>query len=397
MKKRMLIAAFLAGLIPAGAGFGATFTWDGGGANGDFTDPDNWADDAPPVSGADSLAFASSGFSGHQTVNLDAAFTAFRGTAEAALLFNANTAGGKNIIISGTSALTLDGNGSTPALLVQAGAGAGNTITAPLAFQNSGGVKNSNIRAEENLSLSSVNYPDGGSGRSFWTALAGKTVTISKLTGTLGTGGSGDITFVGNGSFILDGSETNTLAATLAITESFSGAGEQPQVSFAKTGGARAYNGTALNLFKGKLTLAGTGDDQINDAAQMNFGSAMIPLPILDLNGRSETLGQLRSFGGTFDFSDPAAESLWFQSGGASSWSGTLTILGFEVGVDTLRFGTSAAGLTAGQLATISFGGIAAQIDATGYVTPIPEPAAIGLLCFGGLAGLLRRRFFIER
>jgi len=159
----------------------------------------------------------------------------------------------------------------------------------------------------------------------------------------------------------------------------------------AKTGAAQAYTGASIQLSKGKLVLAGDNNNQINDAVSFLIGS--VPA-MLDMNGRSETMGTLRSFGGTIDFSDPASENLWFQIGAGVSWSGTLTITGFTVGSDTLRFGTTAAGIGVNQLNTITFDGLPAQVDALGFVTPIPipEPSTLGLLGLAGFAFLKKRR-----
>lgn len=70
----------------------------------------------------------------------------------------------------------------------------------------------------------------------------------------------------------------------------------------------------------------------------------------------------------------------------------SLTIQNYTPGVDTLRVGTDATGLTTGQLAKISFNGTTpAQISSTGYVTPVPEPSAALLAAFG-ILGLASRR-----
>jgi hypothetical protein len=57
--------------------------------------------------------------------------------------------------------------------------------------------------------------------------------------------------------------------------------------------------------------------------------------------------------------------------------------------VDSIRFGAGASALTATQLGRfrfVDFGNAAGQIDAFGFVTPVPEPGAFAVLA--GLAAL---------
>jgi hypothetical protein len=361
---------------------GAVVIWDGGGMNGDFDNMANWEGDVLPVSGTDTLRFISGAGAPQKTVNLNTDFTA---VGAGAVTFNANTSVG-GITIAGTSTLTISAGTTSAGLVVASGASPDNKITAPLVFKNPG--SNANVEIHENFAVSSVDYPTGQNGRSFWTVDAGKTVTISKITGAIGMPGVGDLNFVGDGTTILDGTQSNTVDVVMKINDNGGGMNQQPTVVFAKTGGAQAYTGTSLQLSKGKLVLAGDGDNQINDAVSFLIGA--IPAT-LDMNGHSETMGTLRSFGGTIDFSDPASENLWFQLGGASSWSGTLAITGFTPGSDTIRFGTSASGLNSFQLATITINGQAASIDSMGYLA-IPEPGTIGLCSLAALGFVLRRR-----
>ncbi len=93
------------------------------------------------------------------------------------------------------------------------------------------------------------------------------------------------------------------------------------------------------------------------------------------------------------------SSALTLANSAAASWSGTLNILDWTAGVDTLRFGTDGTGLTAGQLSEITFGDIAgstAAIDANGYVyAVVPEPSSVALSLLGGFAlaiGAISRR-----
>jgi hypothetical protein len=95
------------------------------------------------------------------------------------------------------------------------------------------------------------------------------------------------------------------------------------------------------------------------------------------------------STGGSFVFADSSALD--------SSWTGTLSIIGTFTDGLSVRFGTSSAGLTAGQLGQITINGLEADIDLNGYlvVAAIPEPSTYAVLVGAttlGLAAWRRRR-----
>jgi autotransporter-associated beta strand protein len=108
----------------------------------------------------------------------------------------------------------------------------------------------------------------------------------------------------------------------------------------------------------------------------------------------SQTLGTLDlsasstldlSTAGTFVFADSASL--------AGSWAGTLSIIGtFTDGV-SVKFGSSSEALTTGQLGQITINGLAATIDASGFLSAvaIPEPSSyatlLGLMTLGFVAG----------
>lgn len=152
------------------------------------------------------------------------------------------------------------------------------------------------------------------------------------------------------------------------------------------TTGSFAPNG--VNISGGTLQLLNVSDVIADTVNMSGFNNSTF-----DLNGQSETLGTLsvlNSAGFTINFGSTAvANSLAFAASHLSLWDGTLTILNFQAG-DTLRFGTSSAGLTSAQLGQIQFGAgpSGAQIDSFGYVTAIPEPTTTALLV-GSLLGLV--------
>jgi autotransporter-associated beta strand protein len=90
-------------------------------------------------------------------------------------------------------------------------------------------------------------------------------------------------------------------------------------------------------------------------------------LGVLSLTGDNAGVTRMISLGngpGTLSFADSSAES----------WNGfTLTVTNYVLGVSRLRFGTSAAGLTAAQLGQMQFAdflNLPGAIDASGYVIP---------------------------
>jgi hypothetical protein len=97
------------------------------------------------------------------------------------------------------------------------------------------------------------------------------------------------------------------------------------------------------------------------------------------------TLGLTAS--STIDFTSGAAELDFANSSGVAWTSGqVLNLIDWTTGVDELRFGTDATGLTLAQLNEIEFDGVSglARLDVNGYLVPEPSTAILGLL--GGLA-----------
>jgi autotransporter-associated beta strand protein len=103
-----------------------------------------------------------------------------------------------------------------------------------------------------------------------------------------------------------------------------------------------------------------TRDDQLDDDTVLVLNQST-----LQLNGFHEVAGPLDLdddskiilSGGSFSFADSSIYP----------WSGRLEIVG-ELGAQSVRFGTSAAGLTASQLARIRHGGARVYLDGQGYL-----------------------------
>ena len=202
---------------------------------------------------------------------------------------------------------------------------------------------------------------------------------------SLGTGNI--VTFSGAG---ITGTTRNEILGTVSsfpgsnagITKS--GAG----VLYIGPGATMTYDGPTT-LTEGTLLLGGSN-------ALPNASKLVLTGGTFDLAGFDETAGKLMLGGNaTINFGVSNTADLVFDASQLESWGAfTLNIQNFDPGQDSLRFGTSAAGLDALQLAKIVFnGGTEAQIDANGFVTPVPEPSAALLLGLGAVSlGSFRRR-----
>lgn len=120
--------------------------------------------------------------------------------------------------------------------------------------------------------------------------------------------------------------------------------------------------------------------------------------PVFNTGGHNQTFNQLVLAGPnslilrTIDFQNGQGSLVFAGNSSTNSWSSTpsvvfgdsnpgnisLVIKNYQLGTTQLRFGTTAGGLTAGQLAQIQFADYTnapGQIDSSGYVTPVvPQP-----------------------
>lgn len=199
---------------------------------------------------------------------------------------------------------------------------------------------------------------------------------------------------------------TVSAGATLRYTSGF-GAPEhtviqgEGSVLIAMTGGG-SISLYAENTYTGGTTVtSGTlylrSDNRLADtgALIMNGGT-------FNSRGFDETLGTLSVTADSFLDFGAGTSDLVFADSSALTWLGTLTLLNFTVGSDTLRIGTDSNGLTFEQLGQLNFGdGLWAHIDSLGFITPsteppasaIPEPGTCAALAgVFALAGALFRR-----
>lgn len=212
----------------------------------------------------------------------------------------------------------------------------------------------------ENIRVGTISVVNGS-----WTiALGANTLTIDSAS-SFSTG----VTISGSGSVVKSGTGT----ATLSSNNNYSGG---------TTINAGALRFTATNTVLGPVTVNSGGTLQLGASSVLPAGSAITlaggSLALMGAFNQTVTPGLAMSAGSTIDFgSGFGASALVFGDSSGLTWTGTLLVSNFSTaGGDTLRFGTNNTALTSGQLASISFDGIAAQIDASGFVTPVPEPEA---------------------
>lgn len=240
--------------------------------------------------------------------------------------------------------------------------------------------------------------------------LGGSTETVGGLSGTgLVFFEDGALTIGGAG---LSGSPTISLgngrltvasAATTDFGGSISGAG-----GLSHSGGgsltlntAQSFSGP-LRVSSGSLLLGGL--DLLTSAPAVELAGGSFGFSAGLTGPGSVSLGLLTVSGDSvlqFPSSATIPSTFSFTAGSTLAWDGQLRVTNFTSGLDSLRFGTSAAGLTAQQLGRIMFeidgALVGAQISANGFVTPsaIPEPSTTVLLAASAVlavAVLLRRR-----
>lgn len=326
-------------LTLAGSLNAATRVWDGGGLDGLFSNAVNWDGNiTAPISTVDTLQAGANTIGGSPFIGFNAGefrtpSLTFLAAAVAPYTVTANSA---------SDFLTLTGSGvvlqnSSPVRhvfeLIRT------VVGAPTQTWNGGA--QGLVLAQVDLDNDRVLTIDGTGTTS---------TTRNEIRGGISGTATSGVTKIGTGTLLLD----------------------NPGLPSDYTGPTTVVNGR-LQLGR---------PNQIPNASKLVLNGG-----IFDTGGFSDTLGALRLGGSaTIDFGTSDTVSLILGDSHLELWSaGTLNILGFNAGLDTLRFGTDANGLTTSQLAQISFDGIAATISNMGFVQPIPEPGVSAII----LAGLL--------
>lgn len=209
----------------------------------------------------------------------------------------------------------------------------------------------------QTLSLTGNNTHTGGT-----TISAGTLVLDSQ--GALGT--SGPISFTGG-----------TLCFSAANTEDFSSrvSSAASQVIHINTAGQNVTFATALTSSGGSLKKSGAGTLTLSGANALDGGITLEAGTLAFASGGSLAGAVPLTLVGNATLSlPPGGSGVSFADSAALAWSGTLQIVNFAPG--TLRFGTSAAGLTADQLRLIRIGNDYAMLDANGYLQRVLATAA---------------------
>ena len=145
--------------------------------------------------------------------------------------------------------------------------------------------------------------------------------------------------------------------------------------------GAGTLSLSGVSTYRGATTIsAGQLAIGVNNAISSNSSIVMGVGTTLNTGGFNDTVGTLSQAGNTtIDFgTNNAGSILQFANSSSQTWSGLMTILDWNGtgvtggGLDQLKFGSSAAGLTSAQLSDIKFYGYSAgaTILANGEVVP---------------------------
>jgi len=331
--------------VLAGSLNAAPRVWDGGGLDGFFSNPVNWDGNATiPSSTADTLQVG------------------------------ANTVGGVPFIAFD------NGEFRTPSFTFLASATSQYTVTSA-SFSDS-----------LTLTSTGVTLLNSSAVRQKFELI---TTTVGAATQTWDGGAQGlimaQIDLGTNHVLTVDGTGTsaptrNELSA--GITGTLSG------LTKAGTGTLVLNNPGLESDYTGPTTLL-SGRLQLGRANQIpNASKLILNGGLFDTGGFSDVLGALLLGGNaTIDFGFSDSVSLQFADSHLELWgAGTLNIVNFTPGADTLRIGSNASGLTLSQLDQISFNGVPASITSMGFVVPVPEPGVpVTILSSLGVLGFHRR------
>jgi len=209
------------------------------------------------------------------------------------------------------------------------------------------------------------------------------------------TAGGGKVNKLGGGTLTMSGAVSNTYTGLTDV--------QNGEMDLSKTAAATAITGPTKVRSGATLKLLGT--NQIADASAMELNGGTF-----SSNNNNETLGVLTlTDNSVVDLGAGSLGLLTFANSSGATWTGgkTLTINNWDGnpaggGTEQIKFDTSNAALTVGQLAQVFFqnpAGFPAGTYTAGFASgnpgelvPTPEPGSIALLGIGSLAALRRRR-----
>jgi hypothetical protein len=186
--------------------------------------------------------------------------------------------------------------------------------------------------------------------------------------------------------------------AGISINSTISSSVSSTRITIANGAGTVRFANPSGVAADGSLARVGFNDGSLELGANNQIATVIALVAnggTLDLNGysnsNSATLAMLATTTGktlTIDFSDAAAESLYFQNSSDETWEAgnVLNLAGFEFGVDKLRFGTGDVGLTSEQLGRIRVDGeaIPVALDSDGFLV---KSSVCILICRSDTAG----------
>ena len=189
---------------------------------------------------------------------------------------------------------------------------------------------------------------------------------------------TGGITKAGPGTLILSGASANTYSGATAVSAG--------TLKLSKSSGVNAVAGSSLTINSGGTLLLG-GANQIANTVPLTMAGG-----VLNTGGFSETAGTLKLMANSLIDLATGATVLNFAASSGVAWTAatTLTISNWNGSVtgggsDQVFFGTTSAGLSAGQLAQVVFvnppgfdpGTYAAVLLSTGEVVPASSAPSI--------------------
>jgi hypothetical protein len=341
-----LIAATSLSALPAHA---QIIDWKAGGGNNLWSNPANWNGDVVPNANTVDPRF---NINNNVQINVDGSYTArsYR-TGNAA---NVSNVANEHLVFGDT--LTIDLNSAT----------AGNGIL-------NASANNIKLRLNCDVIINNTNTP-----------------TVD--TYVVNQNGADNIVEFGNNCALTLTTKlrTNTNVGSIVFNCSFSPSTADlligsNNVSFGATHTSTAFGrdivmfansklavdgGTVLNTGR-KFQVNGSGAElELNAADAVNGPNIVIAASdfLIDVNADQATIGDVRITNNgalTIDV-DPAVTNLSFKDSSGQNWgTGTITIIGFKE--NTIRFGDTADGLSAAQLAAIDGG--AYTLTPTGFLT----------------------------
>ena len=281
---------------------------------------------------------------------------------------------------SATNTVTID-NGVAGIQLTNAGTGYSGTIS--VAF--SGGTATATA-SQASGPINGLTLTSAGTG---YTSAPTVTITGDTGSGATATAILSSVTLNGTANTI--GGAGNLIINAVVADGTSSGGFSKIGAGIVTLNGANTYTG-GTTVTNGTLALGAA--DRIADTSNLVMSGGTF-----STGGFSETLGTLTLTANSIIDLGAGTSALVFADSSGATWGSSITLsfINFTDGVDTIRIGTTAGGLTGGQLGQITINGQLASISSSGFLSTssVPEPAtsaAIAGMAILGFAALRRRR-----